>query len=466
MAEIRCLLNQTVEISKQQPAVIDDNRVVTYQELENYVATMAHHLRARGVVEGERVVLLMLPGWRQIAALLALIRIKAVACPLSTRLPEYAMLQQMRQVSARTVISDLAEQVGEVPALHPDLLLEFVPKMEADKPQHDLKQPAVIVFTSGSSGASKPALISYGALYYSCRGANIHLQLSSNDKWLLSIPLYHVGGMGVLFRCLESGATVVVAKPGAKLQEEIELYEATHISLVPTQLVRLLDLPDAREIAASLRIVLVGGAPASTERLQEAIEKGFPVHATYGLTEMASQVTTVPKYYPADKLGTSGKLLPNREIAVAEDGEILVRGETLFSGYVNGDEVHLPVDENGWFATGDLGSMDEDGYLTVLGRKDTMFISGGENIHPEEIEQVLTSQAEALQAVVVPQSDEEFGSRPVAFIETASPLNAAHLSARLEEFLPRFKIPVAFYPWPKDVPTHAKVDRAWFAEQL
>ena len=131
MAEIRCLLNQTVEISKQQPAVIDDNRVVT-PKLENYVATMAHHLRARGVVEGERVVLLMSPGWRQIAALLALIRIKAVACPLSTRLPEYAMLQQMRQVRARTVISDLAEQVGEVPALHPDLLLEFVPKMEAD----------------------------------------------------------------------------------------------------------------------------------------------------------------------------------------------------------------------------------------------------------------------------------------------------------------------------------------------
>ena len=462
MAEIRCLLNQTVEISKQQAAVIDDNRIVTYEEFEVYVTTMAHHLRERGIGDGERVAILMHPSWEQIALMLALIRVKAVACPLSHRLPPAAVKAHMSQVQAVRLISDVEERPDGLEVVDPADLLPFVQGMERPKVSIDLDQPAVVVFTSGSGGKPKPAVLSYGALYYSARGSNIHLHLRSNEKWLLSIPMYHVGGLGVIFRCLEAGATMVVAKPGEKLQEQIELYQATHVSLVPTQLYRLLALRDAKEVAASLTTVLLGGAPAAPERIRQALVSGYPVHATYGLTEMGSQVTTCPKYFPPEKIGSSGTVLPNRELMISADGEILVRGQTLFQGYIEGDEVVLPVDDDGWFATGDLGRLDEDGYLFVEGRKDAMFISGGENIHPEEIEQVLLDQPDVDQAVVVPREDPEFGHRPVAYLQGDAVAQSEQLLNRLEEFLPRFKIPVEILPWPEDAPQSLKIDRAWF----
>jgi O-succinylbenzoic acid--CoA ligase len=426
---------------------------------------MAHHLREAGIVEGERVSLLMHAGWRYIAAIMAVIRVKAIACPMSNRLPQKALLARMQQINSSTMISDVeAPPPKGIRVLDPDNLFEFVSGLAHPKPRHDLEQPALIIFTSGSSGKPKAALLSYGALYYSCRGANINLQLSSNNKWLLSIPLYHVGGIGVVFRCLESGATVVVAKPGEKLAEEIELYQATHLSVVPTQLYRLISMPDAKEVSASLHTVLLGGAAISAERVKQAMDVGYPVHATYGLTEMASQVTTLPKYFPDDKLGTSGVLLRYRELKLSGDGEIHVRGQTLFSGYVEGDALVKPFDAEGWFATGDLGRVDAEGYLSVIGRKDTMFVSGGENIHPEEIEQAVLELGDIDAVVVVPKDDAEFGQRPVAYVASRLNIEPEHVANRLEEFLPRFKIPVAFYDWPADAPEGVKVDRAWFAK--
>src|SRR5690606_25241344 len=149
------------------------------------------------------------------------------------------------------------------------------------------------------------------------------------------------------------------------------------------------------------------------------------------------------------RLGTSGRVLPYRNLSVAPDGEILVKGETLFKGYVG---VGLPVDGNGWFHTGDLGFLDPEGYLVVTGRKDNLFISGGENIQPEEIERLLGTVEGVGRAVVVPVKDDEFGCRPVAFVEMRSEADAVPLelvekmNARLAAVLPRYKLPVAYYP--------------------
>ena len=148
---------------------------------------------------------------------------------------------------------------------------------------------------------------------------------------------------------------------------------------------------------------------------------------------------------------------------MAEDGESLVRGDTLFAGYVEGDGVKRPLDDGGWFHTGDLGEIDESGYLRVTGRRDNQFISGGENVQPEEIEAALLRIEGVEQAVVVPVADEEFGERPVAFVRARGGGQARDLTEALTLVLPRFKIPMAFRDWPEPQGLEGmKVDRRAF----
>jgi O-succinylbenzoic acid--CoA ligase len=145
-------------------------------------------------------------------------------------------------------------------------------------------------------------------------------------------------------------------------------------------------------------------------------------------------------------------VLKYRQIKIKDGGEILVKGETLFKGYVSGDLLMQPFDKDGWFATGDLGELSVEGYLRVIGRKDNMFISGGENIHPEEIESILCQHPLIEDAVVVPVEDREFGERPLAFVKfkPGQLLNGRQLTEHLSQFLPKFKIPKQFLSWQED----------------
>jgi o-succinylbenzoate---CoA ligase len=323
-----------------------------------------------------------------------------------------------------------------------------------------LKRTATIVFTSGSTGTPKAALHTFGNHHYNALGSNGNIVLRPEDRWLHSLPLYHVGGISILFRCLLAGATITLPGQEAPIGESIADLGATHVSLVSTQLLRLL-----REDTnlGGLKAVLMGGGPVSASLVDEAVSRGLPIHTSYGLTEMASQVTTTPPGAPLEALRTAGRVLPEREVSISEEGEILVRGATLFAGYVEGGKLDLPLDTDGWFHTGDLGELDENGCLRVLGRKDNLFVSGGENIQPEEIEEALSALPGVEAAVVVPVDDPEYGQRPVAFVrmENGSTVDVA---PELEKVLPRFKIPVAFYAWPEES-GGMKVNRASFRDR-
>ena len=207
----------------------------------------------------------------------------------------------------------------------------------------------------------------------------------------------------------------------------------------------------------------MGGGPVPSSLVDEALVCGLPLHTSYGLTEMASQVTTTPPGASLRELRTSGRALPGREVSLSERGEILVRGETLFAGYVEGEESDRPLDEEGWFHTRDLGELDESGYLRVGGRLDNLFISGGENVQPEEIEEALCRLNGVDEAVVVPVPDEEFGASPVAFVRVNG--RTEGLARELEPVLPRFKIPVSFHPWPEEARRGMKADRAALGER-
>jgi len=165
---------------------------------------------------------------------------------------------------------------------------------------------------------------------------------------------------------------------------------------------------------------------------------------------MSSQVAISQ---PVTEKHPSAKILNYRKVKISKEGEILVKGETLFKGYLDTDNLNLPLDDEGWFHTGDLGCLTGEGQLQVSGRKDNMFISGGENIQPEEIERCLCQLEEIEKASVVPVENKEFGHRPVAFIKWTqnSTLNKEMITAFLQGHLPKFKIPEQFYIWPKGI---------------
>ena len=193
----------------------------------------------------------------------------------------------------------------------------------------------------------------------------------------------------------------------------------------------------------------MGGGPLTENLIHKAIKAKIKIHTSYGLTEMASQVTTTASRESISKLLTAGRVLPYRRLKVEKTGEILVKGKTLFQGYWEKGRVRLPL-ENGWFRTGDLGQLDKNGYLTVQGRCDRMFISGGENIYPEEIEKILCSHPRIIGAVVVPVESFRFGYRPRAFIETDRhvKLTRKDILEFLQRRLPKYKIPDTYFQWP------------------
>jgi o-succinylbenzoate---CoA ligase len=431
--------------------------MTSYEELDQMVSTAA--LRLEGLEPGSRVALHLPKGERYVALVLALIRAGHVACPVSDRLPLRGVTQLLGKAACSTLISEdeqLLQMAGaDLHELRPEALLE-VTRHRTEPTDIPLERSATIIFTSGSTGVPKAALHTFGNHYYNALGSNANITLRPGGRWLHSLPLYHVGGLSILFRCLLAKATVALPRPGTSLGTDIAGFGATHVSLVSTQLLRLL-----REGAdlGGLEAVLMGGGPVPPSLVDEALARGLPLHTSYGLTEMASQVTTTPPGASLEELRTAGRVLPAREVSISERGEILVRGETLFAGYAEGEELDRPVDAEGWFHTRDLGELDESGYLWVAGRMDNLFISGGENVQPEEIEEALCRLEGIDEAVVVPVPDEEFGARPVAFVR-ASGREAEELAQELESVLPRFKIPISFYPWPKEARGGMKVDRA------
>ena len=452
---VPCPLRAAALYAPDAVAIIGPQGTITYDELDGGVSAAAFRLRE--LEPGSRVALHLPKDERYVTLMLAVVRAGHVACPVSDRHPPRGVAQLLERAACAALISDDDELLRLAGAglyrWKPGPLLEE--RQRGEEANIPLERPATIVFTSGSTDIPKPALHTFGNHHYNALGSNANIMLRPGDRWLHSLPLYHVGGISILFRCLLAGATIALPGHGTPIGDSIAGLGATHVSLVSTQLLRL--LREDTEFAG-LKAVLMGGGPVSASLVDEALSRKLPIHTSYGLTEMASQVTTTPPGASLEALRTAGRVLPEREVSISEEGEILVRGATLFAGYVEGKTLDLPLDTDGWFHTGDLGELDEDGCLRVLGRKDNLFVSGGENIQPEEIEEVLSALPGVQAAVVVPVDDPEFGQRPVAFIRTAGD-EPGDLTPKLREFLPGFKVPATIHPWPEDAQRGMKPDR-------
>lgn len=470
---VPCPIHQRARRTPAADALVQGAEALSYEQLHRVVTAATDRLADRGVGRGGRVALRPQRGWRTVALLWAIWRCGAVAAPISRRLPAESALDQVRHVRAGLVVapdddpvSSGAGEAGFSVATLSDLTsrpeeAESRTHIPADPPEMDLDAPATIVFTSGSTGTPKAAVHSLGNHYYSAIGSNENISVSGGDRWMTSLPLYHVGGLAILFRCAWGGGAVALPDGRSPVHEAIEDTGATHVSLVATQLRRLLDAfpGNGGEGIGRVRAMLLGGSAIPAPLLDEAVARGWPVHTTYGCTEMASQITTTPPGASREVLRTSGRCLPHCRLAI-RDGHIRVGGKTLCLGYLRPDgSVRGVRGDDGRYATGDLGWIDDDGYLHVTGRADRLIISGGENIQPEEVEAALVRLPGIARAFVVRVPDDDYGERPVAFVE-ADDVDGSAIREALREHLPGFKIPDAVYPLPGEaVAGRMKVDR-------
>ncbi|MBX3719273.1 MAG: o-succinylbenzoate--CoA ligase [Parachlamydiales bacterium] len=445
MVDRLCPIHQHARETPDKIAIESSDCTLTYRQLDAAISNHCSKLKTLSIQPGTHIAFVAKTSAASVLLLFALFRLKAIACPLSFRTPPEQLPSLVQQCSASHLLN--AE----------DLPIETTSFLCAP-PTYALEQLAAMLMTSGSSGKPKAACHTIGAHFANAEGAIASLRCTSESRWLLSLPLFHVGGMAILFRIFLAGGTIVLTDK--LLFSALEQQRITHASFVPTQLFRFLQEPQEMigKIAESATCLLIGGAPLSPSLAQKAFAHRLPLFTAYGMTEMSSMIT-LAEPHEIDKRLHMGKQLPFRSLRIDENGEILVRGQTLFSGYWD------PVQQkpilptlNGWLPTKDLGSLDDQGQLTLHGRKDRMFISGGENIQPEEVEAALCQIPGILAAHVIPTDDLEFGKRPIAYLLEDVPEHTLEsVRAALKGTLPSFKHPVKIFPYTHEMKNGLKV---------
>ncbi len=453
------------------PALYVDGEVIPYARLHQLVGYVTAGLEAEGIGRGDRVAIWAPNSPELVLLLLGLWRAGAVGVPVNTRLPVEAWPGLFRQIRPAALVLDTDTLPVPTGCLCPLFDLRHWIHWQAPggewaslrSNQARLDDPVTVVFTSGTTGQPRAVLHSLANHYYNALGSNQNIGLEPGDVWLLSLPLYHVGGLGILFRCFLAGAAVGLTT-SQDLPEALSTLPVTHLSLVPTQLYRLLQEEPMVETLRGLKAILLGGAPLPERLLEKAVALGLPVCTTYGCTEMASQVTTTAPGDSVEVLRTSGRLLPYRKLAITDEGELLLGGKTRCVGFLEDGEVVYRFDARGLWPSGDLGRLTEQGCLQVIGRKDNLFISGGENIYPEEIEQVMLRHPACEHVLVVPVPDEEFGHRPAAFVQSPREISPEEWREFLAPLLPGYKIPRLFWAWPREHPMGLKPSRRRFQE--
>ncbi|NTW70130.1 MAG: o-succinylbenzoate--CoA ligase [Chlorobiaceae bacterium] len=456
------------------PAILMASKSLSFSECDERAVQIANLLHKEGFRASDTVALLSPNSPELLITLLGILKAGMIAAPLNYRFPEELLQRTLENLRPKLLLtgSSVSLPYSGCRTVAITALLEQASRCEVTmsaEPPKAISSPVTIIHTSASSGRAKAAVHTFANHWYSALGSDKNLPFGPGDCWLLSLPLYHIGGYALLFRAFVSGGSLAVAEPEESVANSLRNFPLTHLSLVPTQLYRLLADAGSTLSLSRLKAVLLGGSSAPKALIEETIRHHIPLYLSYGSTEMSSQIATTPGPVssPDQK---SGKVLHYREIRKAEDGELLVRGATLFSGYLTEKGVQPQTDSEGWFHTCDIGSVSEEGMVTVKGRKDNMFISGGENIHPEEIEKALMMIEGIREAVVVPVQDSEYGERPVAFIESEgeSVPDDEAITLAMHSSVGKLKSPLRYVRverW-QTLPGSQKVDRSWYKQQV
>jgi O-succinylbenzoic acid--CoA ligase len=400
-------------------ALVADGKQFTYTELEQLAATRARQFARLGVERGDRVALVLGPSGDYVVLLHALMKLGAVAVPLDHRLHEQELEARLSEVGAGLVVRDP---------------LQVTDAGEADRALDrtlELASVHCLIYTSGTGGRARPVTLTYSNHLWSAVGSAVRIGVDPEDRWLCCLPLHHIGGLAIVLRSAIYGTAIAVERfdPDA-ISSLISRERVTIASLVGTTLARLMDAGAGLD---RMRCALLGGGPVAPGLIEQALDAEVPIAPTYGLTEAASQVTTLAPGEARRRPGSAGTPILPAEVRV-EDDLIQVRGPNVARDRLGAD---------GWLRTGDRGYLDPDGHLHVRGRADDLIVTGGENVSPEEVEQTLCLHPAVADAAVVGREDPEWQRAVVAAVVLRDGARAseAELRAFCRQRLAGYKVP-------------------------
>ncbi len=457
----------------RREALVDRDRHVTYAQLAERAARLAAALQDRhGIQRHDRVATLAANCAEWLELFYATARIGAILVPLNWRLAPPELDFQLRDSAARLLFVG-PEHVALADRLARDLPLEarveVGPGYEAllagaagrDLPeaaQAGFADPHLILYTSGTTGWPKGAVLTHANTFWNCVNAGAAFGLSDRDTTLTALPLFHAGGVGLLtLPSLHLGGRVVLMRTfdAARACVLIREHAVSVFFGVPAIWLAMLERPDFTAASyPSLRALGSGGAPCPLAVIEQLAARGFTFLQGYGLTETAPGGTLIPPDDWRRKAGSVGKAMPHVELRVVDEadvpvapgvvGEVHFRGPNLFAGYWNRPEATAEAfTAGGWFRSGDLGRVDDEGFLTLVDRKKDLIISGGENVYSAEVEDALFAHPAVAEAAVIGVPDQRWGEavRAVVVLRPDHAATAEELVEHCRARLARYKAP-------------------------
>lgn len=446
------------------PAVRDRHREWTRRELTGRARAVAARLHALGVRRGD-VVAVMLPNCTEfLAAMFGAWYLGAVVTPVNPVFTDTEAARQLTDSGAGVLVCTEPGRFDDLTTVLDAAEIAGLPDpggasdAPADPAPLSGEDTALVVYTSGSTGRPKGAMLGHAQLDAMTAAMTERTGITGDDHCILVLPLFHVNAILVSVLTpmrVGAGITMVERFAPRPFLELVETHRPTYFSCVPTILSHITDLPlEDRPDTGSLRFVICGAAPASPELLVRAEDQlGITVVEGYGLTEGTCANACNPVAGPC-KVGTVGPAMPGQTIRIVDEagadvptgtaGKVLISGPTVMQGYLNRPAATAETVVDGWLHTGDVGSLDEDGYLTIIDRIKDMIIRGGENIYPKEIEALLYGVDGVLEAAVIARPHPRLGEEPVAVVSLmqGSPLTTDELLAHCRRHLTKIKVPV------------------------
>lgn len=429
------ILNNTINTNATHIALKNESNEINYSEYVYKINKVSSYISKLNLPLNSRICIISENNIDFAPIFFGIINSGHIAAPINYRLTEFQISERIDVIGAEIIIlsshlKDKFDNLGKDKIEFDEILENNYCEQENHNNELfklDIDQPASIIFTSGTSGKPKAIVHTLNNHIESALASNEIIKFESGDIWNANIPFFHVGGIAILFRALICGGTV-------SCYDGIEDM-ITHMSLVPLQLSRMLkDKKDANKLL-KLKAILLGGDSVNINLLQSIKELNLNAYISYGSTELGSQIATKIVSDIKDIRNPSAKILGHCEVKISDNKEILIKGKSLSIGEWINSEI-IPITNNdGWFNSNDIGILDENNELRVIGRIDNMFISGGENIQPEIIENAICEIDSIQKAIVVPVKDEEYGKKPVAFIKFSEQNEIEITSEYITEFL-------------------------------
>jgi malonyl-CoA/methylmalonyl-CoA synthetase len=475
---LRALLDQTLRHSASKTALEVEapdgaQQHYTFADLESRSNGLAQVLRDRGIGRGDRIAFLLQNRVEIVDLWLACVKLGVIAVPVNVLYQSREIAHIVRDAQPSAVITT-PDRAGDLPDSRlfwnvdaltagagtdtPTANEESRRASLAHTPPCDDATPLALVYTSGTTGASKGAILTHGNFASNAGALNTSWEITSADRMLTTLPMFHVHGLGNALHCwLLSGCHMKLAArfEASRAAAWFTEYQPTVFFGVPTMYVRLLDIDTeiARDIGARARLFVCGSAPLPPQVLKSFHERfGHVILERYGMTE--TLMNTSNPYHGERRAGTVGLPLRGVDVRIVDDagadvihgtsGELWVRGPNVCAGYWNRAEASAAAFRDGWFRTGDIGVRAADGYITLEGRRSDLIISGGFNIYPREIEELLLEQSGIREATVAGMPDSARGEVPVAYLVCDESLDTDALDRYLRTQLASFKIPRAY----------------------